>query len=358
MSKKVRLGALEMPAIRNRFCFMALAEAYTYYLHLFPNGSHIWIKKWWDFDELDVSVNDYRLISVGYDYQVKKAQRSLACICVLMNSSSRTAAINRMERVLNIISLNNNTGFRLMEETLEYLPAPKGFSDVEIEFDEGKVRIFKSGKTSVERFNPFILTIQKKGEIYPQYEIVPDLKGPFELKAVVIKTADFASEIRDKLKTYEKLGDKQAIARIDLAMNIYRNTLIVNDLRVAFINYWTALEIMLDKREERGLLDEDDLRNTRTVLCQKYEAQIDRIMCQVRNIDKRSKIDRMISKIGRYLDNPKDLKAKLRKFNRLRGKLVHLGTDANELSLSANLVEIKALTESLLKNAVSRISQP
>ena len=132
----------------------------------------------------------------------------------------------------------------------------------------------------------------------------------------------------------------------------------VNDLRVAFINYWTALEIMLDKREDGGLLDEEDRRTIQTALYQKYEGQIDRIMAQVANIDKRSKIDRMIIEIGKYLDNPRDLKAKLSKFKDLRGKLVHLRSDVIEVNLSANLVEIKALTESLLMNALSRISQP
>jgi len=190
MPKKVKLGSIEMPPMRNRFCFMALAEAYTYYLHFFPNGSHIWMKKWWDFNDLDVLIDAYRLIGIGTDYPVKKAQRSLVCICILSNSNNSFAAIHKLERAMNIIAVYHNIGLRLMNETLYSLPAPKGFSEIEIEFDKG-VSLFKSSKSAVKRHNPFTYHIEKKGEIFTQYELMPDIKGPFDGNIVVIKMRSF-----------------------------------------------------------------------------------------------------------------------------------------------------------------------
>jgi hypothetical protein len=190
MPKEIRLGTIELPAKADRYCFITLVEGYTHYLHLFPNGSHIWIKKWWDFGGLDTSVDNYRLISIDNDFPVKKAQRSIFCLCVLSNSTKPSIAISRMEKILNIISLNNSIGLRLMEETLQSLPAPKGYSDIKIEFAEGRIRKVWTGGTSVERFNPHTFTINKKGEIYTQYEVVPDLKGPLHLNAVVIRNED------------------------------------------------------------------------------------------------------------------------------------------------------------------------
>jgi len=126
----------------------------------------------------------------------------------------------------------------------------------------------------------------------------------------------------------------------------------IYDPRIAFINYWTIIEILLDKKVGRGLLDQNDLKAIRGVLSKKYEVEIDRIMSQIANIDKMSKIDRMTNEIGKYLDNTVESKSKLIKFNRLRGKLVHFKDDSNDGSISKHLIEIKEFTNSLITRAI------
>jgi hypothetical protein len=160
-------------------------------------------------------------------------------------------------------------------------------------------------------------------------------------------------EIKNRLSKYSIFEDNEDPIRFELALNLYRNTLMVSDLRVAFINYWTILEIMLDKKEDGVLLDQDDLRVIRDALSAKYKRNIDRIMSLVGNIDKIGKIDRMNREIKRYLDDTEELKPELNNFRDLRGELVHITSGADDARLSEKLIELKELTERLLKNVLA-----
>jgi len=61
----------------------------------------------------------------------------------------------------------------------------------------------------------------------------------------------------------------------------------------------------------------------------------------------------MIRGIKRYLDDAEESKQRLKKFNQLRGELIHIKSDADNALLSEKLIELKELTERLLKNVLA-----
>jgi len=179
---------------------------------------------------------------------------------------------------------------------------------ISVYFSKDNIDTVMVGDQKWKVFSPFKSKIEHP-RFYTRYEIYPEPqqrrppdktevtsggiyeKIKFDRKIVLIKREDFFKNVEASYKNYNNLSEEER-NKLDVALIFYRNALSMGDLRTVFTMLWFSFEILVDKKTG-GLIDDDLLEKIKEVLKGRYERELDRIMNQIKDIDKESKRDRM-----------------------------------------------------------------
>lgn len=358
---------------RSDFLIVAIVDEFAEELHQFPNKSYIWIRKWDDFSDFNNKINGVMFLSLDRNsYSSSNVlTKFIAYTKVKANDvfEAERIGIAKIEKLLNVISVTHKIGLQIIPQNVFVFPflydAP-----INVYFSKDNIDRVIVGDQKWNIFSPFKSEIKHDSfctryEIYPEpqqrrlpdkIELTPEgtyEKIKFDRQVVLIKREDFFKDIEVSYKNYNSLSEEER-NKLDVALTFYRNALSMGDLRTVFTMLWFSFELLVDK-ETGGLIDDDSLEKIKEILKDRYERELDRIMNQIKDVDKEGKRDRMAKKLKDVFPDIKEdeLKEKLKKLITMRNKISHPKTRIEETELCTDLKELKEMTEKVIEYEIN-----